>query len=386
MQTTEQSKCLSMQKNMKLLTCFLIALPTSLMTPLAALNIDFTETSSLDDLRAAISEKSWPSFAFAALSFVGAQHTLFSLNQLFLFKAFSTMSDFFVASYSNVIHRKKMKELMIGWSSFCWCVLTSLIFGENGKDTLAFFPGGSYIGFSLSFVVHFVTRYESVVNELNLKQTLFINNGAPPNTHPKAPPYDKKPCQNAFSFLWTVFSLAVVWFCYSPGLIQGFNTLFNTDIGEHNNYRDPLSMSLSTFALLPTLAFYMKAIYGCLQSLHDSYDVIINQSKTTTQFYVALLFAFDFFSAIVTALGYELIAKSAVDGFELNQPTINESMPYLLVGSIASMLITYLFSIRMSGLASTEETVLTPQTPLLQQARRDTENHLEQGGIYPTLR
>lgn len=344
-----QTTCEKIEDTLKIATCFIIALPTALMTPMATLGIDFSETKDFQDLRAALSEKSWEHLAFATLTFIGAQHTLFSLNQLFLFKAFATMNNFFVASYKNICNREKTTVLLLGWLSFLWCVLTSLIFGENGKDTLEFMPGGAITGYILSFIVHFVTRNESVFNELHIKEQL-IPSSTPSPTPPANAPYEKTPILQVIATLLVIASLPTVGFCYSPGLVQGFNTLFETAIGEHSHYRDPISIGLSLFALLPTLAFYLKAIYGCPKALRDTL-LVIEQKTGADRWIVALQFAFDLFSAIVTAWGYQLIGQSAVDSFKINDPIIKSVAPPLLVGCISTMLTTYLFSIRKSRLA-----------------------------------
>ena len=174
---------------------------------------------------------------------------------------------------------------------------------------------------------------------------------------------DYNTCENFFAAIITFVSFLVVGFTYNPGIVQGFETLTNRDIDSENNYSGPASIGFSAFALLPTMVFYLQAIYAFPKSLKASYQSIVNDPTLMGKRHLFALYSRDIFSAIVTALGYELIAESALDSYDLDNP-IADSSRYILMTSISLMLSTYLLGQTKRSLQNTASDAI--KTPLIQ--------------------
>lgn len=378
--------------------CLLVAFPTAVLNSLAAVSGDAAAAENLhsvDDLYRLLSQKSIGRIAYGVVALFASEAVLFFLNKRYLLASGKAAIDL-LRRTSLTLRSLCCYTLLPGDRAyvlenvlFIWSILTSLIFAEMGGKALSFLGfSGELIGFTLSLMVYFATRFSSAkmyfdnISNKNwrLKQKyikklalleegqvqLYVNVDAGQSTDYALMRFLNqvdneweglpKSKVNLFliqytsallGYLLALLTVLPIMSGFMPESIQGLELLTNTPIGAASNYQNVVSFMFGMFATLLTLFFYelnIKALPEHLLRFSLLFYKKIKRREISSAFKLASLTVISFFSSYITGIGFKFVADMALRNGYLSYlgTWVSNKIPVGLLIAVISMLWAHL--------------------------------------------
>lgn len=299
----------------------LLALPISVLNGLAATtgrSGNLYQLDSLKAIEALLTEAPAANLSLGILSFVVSQAVLTGLNKKYLIDSTKSVLDLikrdviFLKSLLSKDVSQRITPSLIENILFAWCFLTSLIFAELGKETLAFLgTAGEQFGFYLNLLVFFSTRFSAARMTF---ENYLQNNASYSDIEVQIQSHStaKEKTRLLIGYgLALLCALPITVNCI-PESVQGLQSLFQSSLGADQNYQNVAAITLGIVCTLPTLFFYSNAI----KELPNQLAKTISNAPDATCKEGLILFALTFAACLAScfsSIGFRLVGSTNVE-------------------------------------------------------------------------
>ncbi len=343
-QETDQKKTEQKQQKRKVILnriiypiSALVALPTSILSGFAALESEHGNLKSLDSLNAIghlLMNQSVSQLFYGLICLLATAIVLTGLNKKYLLGSTQTVLDLIK---SNIIYLKNKfsKKLdgnrvsLIENGLFVWCFITSLIFAELGKETMAFLGvPGELIGFYLNLIVYFATRYAGA-------RRFFRNILEQKNTQSSPQDHRIRKIAPIIGYILAFVSAISIIINFIPECVKGLQMLLHSNLNADPKYQNMTALSVGFIATLPTVFFYSVSIKDLPKHLTKSgslFHKTIKFRHYKHAFLLLLLTVLAFAASYFAGIGFRLVGTSNIEQGYLSylNPVIANWMPNML--------------------------------------------------------
>ncbi|KTD67848.1 hypothetical protein Lste_1006 [Legionella steelei] len=320
-----------------------VALPTSVLSGFAALESTHGNLISLNSLNAIkhlLINQSIGQILYGLICFLATALVLTGLNKKYLLGSTQTVLELI---RSDIIYLKNKcskklggnKILFIENGLFVWCFVTSLIFAELGKETMAFLGvPGELLGFYLNLVVYFATRYAGA---RRFFRNILERNNTEHSLNAKAALKDHMIIKTSLGIGYIVAFISAIPIIinFIPECVKGLQMLLQSNLHADPKYQNMTAITVGLIATLPTVFFYSVSIKDLPKHLAKSgllfhQKIKARHSKHALLLVILTLLAFA--ASYFAGIGFRLVGTSNIEqGYlsYLNQ-VIASWMPNLL--------------------------------------------------------
>ncbi len=297
----------------------IVALPTGILSGFAALESDQGTLRSLNSIHAIgnlLMNQSFGHFFYGFVCLLATIVVLTGLNKKYLLGSTQTVLNLIknnIIYLKNKFSKKQCSEqrfLFIENGLFLWCFMTSLIFAEIGKETMAFLgTPGELMGFYLNLIVYFATRFAGArrffrgVLEKKHMATLLDEDQIIKKT------------ALVVGYILAFVSAVPIIINFIPECVKGLQMLLHSNLYADRQYQNMAAITLGLIAVLPTVFFYSISIKDLPK--HWVNTVLLFHKKIRSRHYkkalVLVLFTILAFAASYFAgIGFRLVGTSNI--------------------------------------------------------------------------
>ena len=290
----------------------LVALPTSVLSGFAALESEHGNLKSLDSLNAIghlLMTQSLGQLFYGFICLLATTLVLTGLNKKYLLGSTQSVLDliksdfvYFKNRFSKKLGGNRFSLLENGL--FVWCFMTSLIFAELGKETMAFLgKSGELIGFYLNLIVYFATRFAGARRFFGQNNTRIMSHRA-------------SLLILATGYLLAFVSAIPIIINFIPECVKGLQMLLHSNLHADPQYQNTTAVIIGVFATLPTVFFYSVSIKDLPK--HCAKAIFLFHQKIKSRHYKkALLLLFlttlAFAASYFAGIGFRLVGTSNIE-------------------------------------------------------------------------
>lgn len=322
----------------------LVALPTSILSGFAALESAHGNLQSLNSLNAIgnlLMNQSILQLFYGFICFLATALVLTGLNKKYLLGSMQSILELIksdIIFLKDKFFRKKSagnKFSLIENGLFVWCFITSLIFAELGKETMAFLgASGALIGFYLNLVVYFATRYAGA--RRFFRHVLAHKNTAMPfDTQSSSTDHIIIKISLIVGYALALVSAISIVINFIPECVKGLQMLLHSNLHADAKYQNMSAVTLGLFATLPTVFFYSVSIKDLPKHLVNTGLLLHKKIKLRhykKSFMILLLTVMAFAASYFAGIGFRLVGTSNIAQGYLSylNPVIESWMPGML--------------------------------------------------------
>ncbi|QLZ69482.1 hypothetical protein FOLKNPGA_02276 [Legionella sp. PC1000] len=349
-QETDQKKTEQKQQKRKVILnqiiypiSALVALPTSILSGFAALESEHGNLKSLDSLNAIghlLMNQSIGQLLYGFICLLATAIVLTGLNKKYLLGSTQTVLELIK---SNLIYLKNKfsKKLdgnrvsLLENGLFIWCFITSLIFAELGKETMAFLGvPGELIGFYLNLIVYFATRYAGA---RRFFRTILEQKNTQSSFDAKSSSKDHmvRRISLVAGYMLAFVSAISIIINFIPECVKGLQMLLHSNLNADPKYQNMTALIVGFIATLPTVFFYSVSIKDLPKHLAKSgslFHKTIKFHHYKHALLLLLLTVLAFAASYFAGIGFRLVGTSNIEQGYLSylNPVIANWMPNML--------------------------------------------------------
>ncbi|CAM2940618.1 Uncharacterised protein [Legionella steigerwaltii] len=321
----------------------LVALPTSILSGFAALESEHGNLKSLDSLNAIgylLMNQSIGQLFYGLICLLATAIVLTGLNKKYLLGSTQTVLEL-IKSDLIYLKNKFSRKLdgnrisLIENGLFIWCFITSLIFAELGKETMAFLGiPGEIIGFYLNLIVYFATRYAGA---RRFFRNLLEQNNTPSSFDAKSSSKDHLIGKIVLvtGYMLAFVSAISIIINFIPECVKGLQMLLHSNLNADPKYQNMTALSVGLIATLPTVFFYSVSIKDLPKHLAKA--ALLFYEKIKSRHYkhallLSLMTVLAFAASYFAGIGFRLVGTSNIEQGYLSylNPVITSWMPNTL--------------------------------------------------------
>ena len=299
----------------------LVGLPTSILSGFAALEGEQGNLGALDSLYAIgnlITNQTTSHFLYGLCCLFATAFVLTGLNTKYLLGATQSVLTLVKANIdyfkSTLLRHPLPAEKKISWTEnglFIWCFLTSLIFAELGKETLAFLgKPGELTGFYLNLIVYFSTRFAGARRFFFDAHT----HGASNRLFWRHQTFTEKIlAQIGYGF--AILSAAPIIINFIPECVHGLQMLLHSTLGADPACQNRYAILIGVTATLPTVFFYsvnIKDLPNHLAKAGSLLHLNLKERQYKNAFSIISLTLLAFTASYFTGIGFRLVGTSNI--------------------------------------------------------------------------
>ncbi len=354
-----------------------VALPTAYLTVNAvlALSPDFEREDSFVQ---AFSRASASIQVLATVGGLASLGVLSLMNRLFLLPSLRSVGQLGLDSLPCSHHIGRFRgteahsQIHVGfrWLAFIVAFMTSLIFAEiGGQGMKSFGSVAEGVGFADSLLVYFVTRYSSILKasegilplkwgyqEISDGGTLEGQQSAPRSSVGGQPESKNEIALQSLDKRLVVVncSIAVIlvlpkMLAYTPLAVQGFEALFQTEVGIRSDYCNAASFLLGFTLTMPTLCFYFLGLNSLFRNVNEFTQLCntdyVDKPKQQVRAAIGVLACFAVAAGFKYAIG-EVENTGAYDYLGDGK----EALPWFSLVTVGLLLSSYIQGIQNSSI------------------------------------
>ncbi|OGO94591.1 MAG: hypothetical protein A3F10_04170 [Coxiella sp. RIFCSPHIGHO2_12_FULL_42_15] len=402
-ETRRSNKKITLRECVEYTICFLVALPSATLNGVAALSNrddNLGNVHSPAELMQFITNHSNFAHDLYALSvFTLSSMVFFFLNQRYLFPSLYRSATLLLNTTKMILNKISCGNFfpvhqapsLMHVLFFTWSFLTSLVFAELGGKAFSFlYTPGIIVGFCLTLLVYFSTRYASAAFTWDNFNN--INESCKNKYFNKLLQYSlsditdatqvdmgdsKKRANNvsialaqwlmhvtrqrpstarhvAFQYIVPLCSVLAISITaipimagFIPDCIQGIERLLQIDLNQQSQYQNFTCILIGLLATSMTMVFYEISIRSLPKQLIMTCFSFWRQFQNT-QYSPALqqlaLTSLAFFASTVTSIGFKFAVTSAVENGYLSYlgNTLSAMLPNCVFAAVTMMLWSHL--------------------------------------------